>query len=73
MSLTRGQERENIVRPWRYLIFRTMLYGIVGFASWLGLSQFLAIDQIEWCLVATGFSGWYLGFFGGILKLYKTG
>lgn len=73
MNQMRRQKRDNMVRPVGYLAIRTMLYGILGFAGWLVLKQFIAIDLIEWGLIFTGFSGWYLGFFGGILKLYKTG
>lgn len=59
-------ERKNHL----FLFLTTLISSAIGFIIWYAL-HFFVLNKISWALCFTGYPGFFMGFFGGILYLFR--
>ena len=52
------------------LISNTLLFTIAGIILWGGI-QLFALQEIKWAICFAGYAGFFPGFLGGVLFLYR--
>ena len=53
-----------------FLFSTTLLSCVMGFIAWYAL-HFFVLNSISWAISFIGYTGFFVGFFGGILYLYR--
>ncbi len=53
-----------------FLLLNSIVFGLLGAVAWAIISHF-AFDSITGAICIIGYSGIGIGFFGGIIYLYK--
>lgn len=53
-----------------FLLLNCLKYGFLGYVVWVVIS-FVAFNNVIWAICFTGYSGLFIGYFGGILFLCR--
>lgn len=53
-----------------FILINTLVFTIIGFSLWF-IIHFFILKNFIWCICFSGYAGYFLGFLGGILYLWK--
>ncbi len=54
----------------RFLFLNTVFWALIGFAAW-GVVHFFALDTVGWALSFIGYAGYFIGWLGGAVFLWR--
>ena len=68
VNMSQRSERANI---YLFLFLNIIMYSILGLLIWF-IIQFFALKSIIWAICFMGYPGFFGGFIGGVLFLWRS-